>query len=58
MEQQLQNFVSNGDIEVQERASDSLVIVQFIKSFIENVCKYLVSGTKHDFLNDLNDKDE
>lgn len=55
MEQQLQNFVSNGDIEVQERASATLVIVQTIKSLLHNGGDATV--TNQDLLNDLNDKE-
>lgn len=60
MEQQLQNFLSSGDIEVQERASATLMIVQTIKSLFNNNENVISKPTmtNHDLLNDLNDQEE
>lgn len=60
MEQQLQNFLSSGDIEVQERASATLMIVKTIKSLFDSN-EGLASKstmTNQDLLNDLNEQEE
>lgn len=57
MEQQLQNFVSNGDIEVQERASATLVLVQTIKYLLNSDDINETARTNQDLLNDLGDKE-
>lgn len=56
MEQQLLNFLSSGDIEVQERASATLMIVQTIKSLIGD--EQQPAMTNQDLLNDLNEQAE
>lgn len=52
MEQQLKHYLSSGDIEVQERASATLIIIQTIKSLLGVEA---VSVTNQDLLNDLGD---
>lgn len=59
MDQKLPQFISSGDIEVQERASSTLTIVHIIKSMLGND---LVSTSEvksnHDLLNDITDDQE
>jgi AP-3 complex subunit delta len=57
MDQKMTYFVSSGDIEVQERASSTKVIVELIKS----ICGGEVttsSKTNQDLLNDVGDENE
>jgi AP-3 complex subunit delta-1 len=56
MEQQLQSLLSNSDIEVQERASSNLMIVQTIKPYLLDNEDNVISEKKHDLLNDINDE--
>jgi AP-3 complex subunit delta len=57
MEQQLKHYLSSGDIEVQERASATLIIIQTIKSLVNNeAVNSNNSGiTNQNLLNDLGD---
>lgn len=57
MDQKLPNFISSGDIEVQERASSTQILIQLIKSLLGNELVSTVRDVKsnQDLLNDVGD---
>ncbi|KAG5684600.1 hypothetical protein PVAND_013825 [Polypedilum vanderplanki] len=55
MEKNIQHFLSSGDIEVQERASATQMIVETVKSLLGNEIVSIKPVTNQDLLNDLND---
>jgi AP-3 complex subunit delta len=58
MEPQLHHFISSGDIEVQERASGTQIIIQTVKSVFEGTGSAIRKVTNQDLLNEINSVEE
>jgi AP-3 complex subunit delta-1 len=58
MENSMQTFISSGDIEVQERASATLMMIQMLKSQFNQSDFPTKTITNQDLLNDINDDHE
>jgi AP-3 complex subunit delta-1 len=57
MDQKLPQFISSGDIEVQERATSTQVIIQLLKSLLGNELVPTTVKSNHDLLNDVGDQE-